>query len=98
MAKAKQKASSGKSKAPDAALSFDGVYLFKMVFYLLLGSMWIKVSAGADMTIPIPIGLIIGLIFTMHEHFQIDRKIEYAVMLVAMLFGYFAPYGLYVSF
>jgi hypothetical protein len=78
--------------------SFEGVYLFKMVLYLLLGSMWVKVSAGVDLTIPIPIGLIIGLIFTSHEHFRIDRKIEYAVMLVAMLFGYFAPYGLYINF
>lgn len=69
-----------------------------MVFYLLLGSMWIKVHTGTDLTIPIPIGLIIGLIFTMHEHFRIDRKIEYAIMLVAMLFGYFAPYGAYINF
>lgn len=100
MAKPKQKAKSGKSNASKRAQpqSFDGVYLFKMVLYLLLGSMWVKVSAGADLTVPIPIGLIIGLIFTTHEHFQIDRKIEYAVMLVAMLFGYFAPYGLYINF
>jgi hypothetical protein len=94
MAKKKQLS----KKKPNAADSFDGVYLFKMVLYLLLGSMWLKISSGGDMTFPIPIGLIIGLIFTTHEHFQIDRKIEYAVMLVAMLFGYFAPYGLYINF
>lgn len=103
MAKPKQKSSTSKSSRKNQAATtttqaFDGVYLFKMVLYLLLGSMWVKVSAGADLTIPIPIGLVIGLIFTMHEHFQIDRKIEYAVMLVAMLFGYFAPYGLYINF
>lgn len=86
-----------KTKA-QAATSFDGIYLLKMVLYLLLGSMWVKISKGGDMTLPIPIGLIIGLVFTLHEHFQIDRKIEYAVMLVAMLFGYFAPYGLYINF
>jgi len=96
MAKAKQKAKSSTKTA--AAPAFDGIYLFKMVLYLLLGSMWVKVSAGADLTVPIPVGLIIGLIFTTHEHFQIDRKIEYAIMLVAMLFGYFAPYGLYINF
>lgn len=94
MAKTKQKT----TKSKHSAQSFEGVYLFKMVLYLLLGSMWIKISAGADLTVPIPIGLIIGLIFATHEHFRIDRKIEYAIMLVAMLFGYFAPYGLYVSF
>jgi inner membrane protein involved in colicin E2 resistance len=76
----------------------DGVYLLKMLLYLLLGSMWVKISHGGNLHIPIPIGLIVGLVFTAHEHFQIDRKIEYAILLVAMLFGYFAPYGLYISF
>lgn len=98
MAKAKQAARKRGARTISSDQSFDGVYLFKMVLYLLLGSMWIKISAGTDLTVPVPIGLIVGLIFTMHEHFRIDRKIEYAVMLVAMLFGYFAPYGLYISF
>ena len=99
MAKTKQKprAKSARAVSHDASQSFDGVYLFKMVFYLLIGSLWLKVSAGTDLNVPIPIGLAVGLIFTTHEHFQIDRKIEYAVMLVAMLFGYFAPYGLYIN-
>jgi hypothetical protein len=88
----------GRAKAATAAQSFDGVYLFKMVFYLLLGSMWLKISNGNDISVPVPIGLIIGLIFTTHEHFQIDRKIEYAVLVVAMLFGFFASYGLYINF
>ncbi|HEU4914445.1 MAG TPA: hypothetical protein VFT16_03530 [Candidatus Saccharimonadales bacterium] len=87
-----------KSKPKSSGTAFDGVYLFKMVLYLLLGSVWLKASNGQDIDVGIPIGLIIGLVFTLHEHFQIDRKIEYAVMLVAMLFGYFAPYGLYVNF
>jgi hypothetical protein len=89
---------SGRAKAVAASPSFDGVYLFKMVFYLLLGSMWLKISNGADVSVPIPVGLIIGLLFTTHEHFQIDRKIEYAVLVVAMLFGFFASYGLYINF
>lgn len=78
--------------------SFDGVFLFKLVFYLLLGSVWLKMSNGNSVGIGLPVGLIVGLIFTTHEHFQIDRKIEYGVMVVAMLFGYFAPYGLYINF
>jgi hypothetical protein len=77
---------------------FDGVYLLKMLLYLLMGSLWIKFNHGNSINIPIPIGLFVGLLFTGHEHFRIDRKIEYAVLLVAMLIGYFAPYGLYISF
>lgn len=75
----------------------DGVYLLKLALYVILGSMWIKLSHGDGMSLPVPIGFIIGLIFSSHEHFRIDRKIEYAVLMVAMLVGYFAPYGLYVS-
>lgn len=76
----------------------DGVYLLKLLLYMLLGSLWVKISHSNGLNIPVPLGLILGLVFTSHEHFQIDRKIEYAVLLVAMLFGYFAPYGLYINF
>jgi hypothetical protein len=76
----------------------DGVYVLKLLLYVLLGSMWLKLSNSESISFGVPVGLIIGLIFTAHEHFQIDRKIEYAALLVAMLFGYFAPYGLYVNF
>lgn len=98
MSKTKQKSTTQKGKSKFEGEAFEGVYLLKMVLYLLLGSMWIKMSNGSSISISIPIGLIVGLIFAMHEHFRIDRKIEYAVMLVAMLFGYFAPYGLYINF
>jgi hypothetical protein len=75
----------------------DGVYLLKLTLYVILGSMWIKISNQHGLSLPIPVGFIIGLVFASHEHFRIDRKIEYATLLVAMLVGYFAPYGLYIS-
>lgn len=65
---------------------------------MILGSMWVKVTHADTLSLPLPVGLAIGLFFTSHEHFQIDRKIEYAVLLVAMLVGYFAPFGLYIAF
>jgi hypothetical protein len=92
---AKKQTTRRASTANDDA--FDGVYLLKMVLYVLVGSMWVKISDGATLAVPIPVGLIIGLIFASHEHFRIDRKIEYAVLLIAMLVGYFAPYGLYIT-
>lgn len=76
----------------------DGVFILKLVMYVILGSLWLKIHRnGSNLQIPIPIGLAIGLLFTRHEHFQIDRKIEYAVLIVATLFGLAAPYGLFVS-
>ncbi len=87
-----------KTKKKPGRQELDGVFLLKLLLYLLLGSMWLKLSHNGTLHIPIPIGLIVGLVFTSHEHFQIDRKIEYAVLVVAMLVGYFAPYGLYINF
>lgn len=75
----------------------DGVFLLKLMLYALLGSLWLKTSYGT-LSVPIPFGLVVGLLFALHEHFQIDRKIEIAVLVVAMLIGYVAPFGLYVSF
>lgn len=94
---AKIKSKSAKSKA-SGAQELDGVYLLKLALYVILGSLWVKLSHGNSLNLPLPVGLVAGLLFASHEHFQIDRKIEYAVLLVAMLVGYFAPYGLYISF
>lgn len=91
--KQKQKVYKGNKVSDDV---FDGLYLLKLALYLLIGSVWLKINQDGNLIFPIPIGLLVGLLFTLHEHFQIDRKIEYAIMLVAMLFGFFAPYGLFV--
>jgi hypothetical protein len=85
-------------KTKRTAPPLDGAYVLKLLLYVLLGTLWIKLSNGASANVGVPVGLIIGLAFASHEHFQIDRKIEFAVLLIAMLFGYFAPYGLYINF
>jgi hypothetical protein len=75
----------------------DSVYFLKLVLYLIIGSMWLKITQGETAQIPVPIGLGIGLLFASHEHFQIDRKVEIAVLLIAMLIGFWAPFGIFVS-
>jgi len=87
-----------KVKNPKGSAELDGVYILKLLLYVLLGTMWLKVSNGESVSIGLPVGFIVGLIFTSHEHFRIDRKIEYAALLISMVFGYFAPYGLYINF
>lgn len=87
-----------KRKQTKASTELDGTYLLKLALYVILGSFWFKVSHNQSLYIPIPIGFILGLLFASHDHFQIDRKVEYAALLIAMLVGYFAPYGLYISF
>jgi hypothetical protein len=84
---------------PRQRTEFDGVFVLKLVLYVLLGSLWLKVhSSGMSTGVPLPLGLAVGLLFTVHEHFRIDRKIEYAVLVLAALIGLMAPYGLFVSF
>jgi hypothetical protein len=75
----------------------DGPYLLKIVLYLIIGGIWFKITTTNGSHLPIPVGLLIGILFARNEQFQVDRKIEYAVLLVAMLVGYFASYGLYIN-
>lgn len=75
----------------------DGIYFLKLVMYLILGSFWIKITDGSTVQIPIPIGLVLGLVFAAHDKVQLDRKIGFAILLVAMLVGFWAPFGVYVA-
>jgi hypothetical protein len=90
---AKTKAKQAVRAAPQ---DVDGPYLLKLVLYVIVGTGWLKMTSAGGTHIPIPIGLVIGILFARQERFQVDKKIEYAVLLVAMLVGYFAPYGLYI--
>jgi len=92
MAKKKTK----KSPRQIVAVEADSTFLLKIFLYFLLGSLWVRfdVSGGDTLqTVGIPVGLLLGLYFAHHEHFQIDRKIEYVVLLVAMILSYISPIG-----
>ncbi len=71
----------------------DSVYILKLVLYLIIGSQWIRITKGT-LQIPLPIGLIIGIFFARMERFQIDRKIEYAILLLSMFIGFWLPIGI----
>lgn len=93
---ARTKSKKKPSKKP--ASDYDTAFLMKLILYVILGSLWVKVTkSGSELAIPIPIGLAIGLIFTRHEHFAIDRKIDYAVLIIAALVGFMAPYGIFIT-
>lgn len=87
-----------KMKPSSKPAELDGVFVFKLALYVILGSLWVKITKdGTNLNFPLPVGLAIGIFFTSHEHFKIDRKIEYAVLVIAALFGFLAPYGLYIN-
>lgn len=79
---------------------FDSVYLLKIILFFILGSIWLH-SRGAQF-VPgvdsLPVGLLLGLVFARHDHFLIDRKIEYAILLGAALLSYISPIGVVVRF
>ncbi len=89
MAKAKKTKTTNPNK-------LDSVYILKLVLFLILGSQWLYVSVDKGSELPVPIGLIIGLLFASQEHFRLDRKIEYAVLLIAMFIGFWLPMGTYL--
>lgn len=72
-----------KSSKSAPATEYDSVYFLKILLYLLLATTWLAI----DDKRMIPAGLVIGLLIVQHERFQIDRKIEYAIMLVGSVLG-----------
>ena len=93
MAKSKKQANS-RMKQPKEA---DSTFFLKLVLFLILGSQWVRLENLPDWQIPLPIGLLVGLFFASHDHFQIDRKIEYALLLVAAFIAFWLPIGVFIE-
>lgn len=76
----------------------DSTYFLKLVLYIVVASIWLKFSSpiilGPLTFSALPLGLGFGLLFASHEHFAIDRKIEYAILLVMTVVTYFLPAGI----
>lgn len=96
--KTKRTTKNKRAAAKSTALAnSDGVYLLKLVLYTIVGTQWLWFEIGQGNTIPVPLGLLLGLLFARYEHFKVDRKIEYALLLVAMLVGFIAHIGIFVT-
>lgn len=95
MAKKKQ---TSKKKVTKEPVESDGSYFLKLVLYIIVGSQWLWINSGDGLSqTPLPIGLVVGLWFASHERFQLDRKIEYAILLVAMLIGFWVQVGIFIN-
>ncbi len=92
------KAKTNLKKSSKRAAELDGLYILKIVLYVIIGSQWIRLTdVAVTKQVPLPIGLVLGSLFAMHDHFQIDRKIEYAVLLIACLVGFWSQVGVYIT-
>lgn len=87
-----------KTKRRSQNTELDSVYVLKLVMYMIIGTLWLRVGRADGSSIPIPVGFVLGLLFAIHDHFKIDRKIEYAVLLVAMLIGFWSQIGLFITY
>jgi len=106
----KQTQKQGKKTAPkhstkidsdERVYETDGTYFLKLVVFVLLGTLWLKLKEpilwlGVPLN-GIPLGLFIGLILisTIEKH-QSDRKIWYAAILIVTIICYFVPAGIVI--
>ncbi|HSE61182.1 MAG TPA: hypothetical protein VLA88_02720 [Candidatus Saccharimonadales bacterium] len=78
----------------------DSTYFLKLVLYIILGSFWLKLSSplliGSMQIHGLPLGLVIGLLFASHDHFQVDRKIEYAILIIVTIVSFYLPAGIVI--
>ena len=78
----------------------DSTYFLKLLLYIVLGATWIKFAVPLHLG-PLqfngaPLGLMVGVILASHDHFAIDRKVEYAILLIMMVLTYFLPAGIVI--
>jgi len=85
------KKKTNKTKPSNKAVEKDAVYVLKLILFFILGCMWLRLG-GANGT-PVPVGLVFGILFASHDHFQIDKKIEFAILLMAAILSFVAPIG-----
>ncbi len=74
----------------------NSVYFLKILMYFILGTVWVRlvnVNIGAFHDISLPVGLVVGLLFASHEHFQIDSKVEFAILIIAAFISFYLPVG-----
>ncbi len=84
MAKTKTKKTAKASvRALAVQTEYDSVYFLKILVYLIIGSAWGVIAGHREL----PVGLLVGLVLVQHEKLQIDRKIEYAILIVGAVLG-----------
>ena len=79
----------------------DSKFLLKLVVVVLIATLWLKFSQPHDWLgvtfTAIPIGVFIGLLLIhIFEHFQTDRKIWFAVIVIVGILSYFVPAGIVI--
>ncbi len=76
----------------------DSTYFLKIVVFILLGMFWVRFAQPVELAglvfTALPVGLLIALLFIRHDHFAIDRKIEYPIVIIATILSFFLESGI----
>ncbi len=75
-------------------------YMLKILLFFILGTFWLRLASfniGPFEHISIPIGLFIGLLFAAHDHFILDQKIEYVILLISTFISFYLPVGILIK-
>ena len=80
------------SKSAKKNQESDNSYFLKILIYFVLGTIWIKYNGY----LVLPAGLLLGVAIAQKDHFQIDRKVEYAILLISAVIG-LTGWGLYLA-
>jgi len=86
-----------KKKTAKQASESNSAYFLKILLFFILGTLWVRVlniDIGPFQHFSLPVGLLVGLLFASHEHFMIDSKIEFAVLIVATFVSFYLPVGI----
>jgi hypothetical protein len=86
-----------KSKKINVTTEKNSTFFLKILLYFILGTLWVRlldVNIGPFEHLSLPFGLLLGLVFASHDHFMIDRRIEFAVLIVATFVSFYLPVGI----
>ncbi len=88
----------GRKKSAAAQEEKDSAYFLKIVLYIIAGAFWLRfpepIIIGSFTLGAFPLGFLVGLLFVSHDKFQIDRKIEYAVLIISAILSVFIGTGI----
>lgn len=89
-----------KSNTVERGNEKDSTYFLKIVLYVIAGAFWLRFAQPlmiGDIAInAIPLGFIVGVLIARHEKLQIDRKIEYALLLISAIVSVFLGTGIVI--
>lgn len=71
----------------------DSSYFLKIVLYAVLGMIWLQFNGKTVF----PVGCLVAFALAQHERFQIDRKVEYAVIFIAALIAAATSKGFFLN-